>query len=197
MSKLIIYGASGHGKVVYDVAKSNGITDIIFYDDDYQKTKILNQTIHHALPKNTDIIIAVGNNQIRKKIALRLSSSIFPVLKSKTAIVSEFSTIEKGTVIFPGSVVNASCVIGQHVIINTNAVVEHDCVIDDFVHISPNATVCGTITIGEGTQVGAGATILPNLKIGKWCKIGAGAVVVHDIPDYSTVIGVPGRIKKH
>jgi acetyltransferase EpsM len=59
-----------------------------------------------------------------------------------------------------------------------------------------NVSVSGNVSIGEGTLIGTGAVILPNIKIGKWCKIGAGAVVTKDIPDYSVVVGVPGKIIK-
>jgi acetyltransferase EpsM len=64
------------------------------------------------------------------------------------------------------------------------------------VHISPNSTLCGNVKVGEGTHIGAGATILPNIEIGKWCKIGAGSVVTKKIPDYSVVVGIPGKIIK-
>jgi len=57
-------------------------------------------------------------------------------------------------------------------------------------------SISGNVLIGEGTHVGTGAIILPNITIGKWCKIGAGAVVIKDIPDYSVVVGVPGKIIK-
>jgi serine O-acetyltransferase len=42
--------------------------------------------------------------------------------------------------------------------------------------------------------IGTGAKVLGGLRIGNNVKIGAGSVVVHPVPDYSTVVGVPGRI---
>lgn len=50
------------------------------------------------------------------------------------------------------------------------------------------------ISVGESTFIGARASILPGTKIGKCCIIGACAVVKGDIPDYSIVIGNPGKI---
>jgi acetyltransferase EpsM len=81
-------------------------------------------------------------------------------------------------------------------IINTNASVDHHCIIEDFVHIAPSSTLCGNVKVGEGSHVGAGSTIIQNIRIGKWCVIGAGAVITKDIPDYSLVVGVPGKIIK-
>src|SRR5690349_4131249 len=49
-------------------------------------------------------------------------------------------------------------------------------------------------TIRNRAIVGAGAKILGNIVIGQNCRIGAGSVVLSDIPDNSTVVGVPGRI---
>ena len=49
-------------------------------------------------------------------------------------------------------------------------------------------------TIGNNVIIGAGAKVLGNIKIANHVRIGAGSVVVNDVPEYSTVIGVPGRI---
>jgi acetyltransferase-like isoleucine patch superfamily enzyme len=55
-------------------------------------------------------------------------------------------------------------------------------------------TLCDNTIIGEGVHIGAGATIIPGINIGKWCVIGAGAVITQNLPDYSLVVGVPGKI---
>jgi len=68
--------------------------------------------------------------------------------------------------------------------------------IEDFVHISPNSALAGGVEIGEGSQIGIGASVIQGIKVGKWCVIGAGAVIINDIPDYSVVVGNPGRIIK-
>jgi acetyltransferase-like isoleucine patch superfamily enzyme len=45
--------------------------------------------------------------------------------------------------------------------------------------------------------IGTNATIIPRLEIGKWATIGAGAVVIDNVPEYSTVVGNPGRVIKY
>lgn len=52
------------------------------------------------------------------------------------------------------------------------------------------------ITIGDDCWIGSGARILTGVKIGKGSVIGAGSVVVKDVPEYSVVVGVPGRVIK-
>jgi acetyltransferase-like isoleucine patch superfamily enzyme len=53
----------------------------------------------------------------------------------------------------------------------------------------------GSVKIGAYTFIGAGSVVLPGVNIGKGCLIGAGTLVIEDIPNYSIVIGNPGRIK--
>jgi serine O-acetyltransferase len=49
-------------------------------------------------------------------------------------------------------------------------------------------------TIGNNVVIGAGAKVLGNITVGENCRIGAGSVVLRDVPDNSTVVGVPGHI---
>ena len=49
-------------------------------------------------------------------------------------------------------------------------------------------------TIGSHVVVGAGAKVLGPIKVGDYVKIGANSVVLQDVPDHSTVVGIPGRI---
>ena len=51
-------------------------------------------------------------------------------------------------------------------------------------------------TIGDRVTIGAGAKVLGNITIGSDSNIGAGSVVIDDVPEHSTVVGVPGRITR-
>jgi len=179
--------------------QSNLLIDT-FYDDNcqYHKTNFIGFNVICPIDKLTDAtaIIAIGNNKIRKEISNRVNNVNWKTLIHNATIISENVVIGNGSLIVAGAILQTCTIIGKHCIVNTNASIDHDCVIDDFVHISPSATLCGNVTIGEGTHIGAGATIIPNIKIGKWCVIGAGAVIIKDVPDYSLVIGVPGKIIK-
>lgn len=52
-------------------------------------------------------------------------------------------------------------------------------------------------TIEDHVVIGAGAEILGPLTIHRYSKVGAGSVVVKDVPENSTVIGIPGRVVHH
>jgi len=67
---MIIIGASGHAKVVLDIAKLNNIDILGIYDDNPNIEKLNNIKVFHPLseiPKESEVIFAIGSNKIRKK----------------------------------------------------------------------------------------------------------------------------------
>lgn len=195
--KLGIIGASGHGKVIADIAEKNGYKDIFFLDDDIDKNEcagfpVLGKTDKAIQYDDCDFIIAIGNAEIRKHILKKTPNIV--TLVHPDAAISRRVKIGRGTVIMAGAVINSDAVIGEGCIINTGASVDHDCIINDYCHISVGAHVAGTCHIGEGTWVGAGAIVSNNIDICCNCLIGAGAVVVKDIDIPGTYIGVPAKI---
>lgn len=194
---MYLYGASGHGKVIAEIAEDKDILIEGFIDMDQSKAKLLDYTVIHNVPNHyIEAIISIGNNEVRKKIASEYNSFQYLTLVHSRAIISGRASIGEGTVIMGGVTVNSEVSIGQHCIINTNASIDHDCIIENFVHISPNVALAGNVVVGEGTHIGIGTSIIQGIKIGKWCTIGAGSVIIRDIPDGATVVGNPGQIIK-
>lgn len=192
MSKRIyIYGASGHGLVVADVAKSCGYEDIVFLDDDKSKGFLTFDDIKEN--RDYHIAFGIGNNQIRAKLYKKVKENGFftPTLIHSSSIISSSARIEEGTVVMPNVVVNAKAIIGKCVILNSSCVVEHECMIGDFVHISPKAAIAGDVKIGDFTHIGIGSSVIQCLEIGKNSIIGAGSVVVKNIPDFKKAYGNP------
>lgn len=196
---MLLYGASGHSKVIIDCLNATRQkVEIIFDDDESKKTfsgiEVVNNYSSEILPEE-EIIIAIGENLIRKKISEKIKHRYGKAIHP-SSIICDNVEVGEGSVVFHNAVIQSSASIGRHAIINTSASIDHDCIIEDFAHVSPNATLSGNVKIGEGTHIGSAAVVIPNMKIGKWCKIGAGAVIIKDIPDYSVVVGNPGRIIK-
>jgi sugar O-acyltransferase (sialic acid O-acetyltransferase NeuD family) len=197
---MIVYGASGHGKVIIEILESV-YTPVIEVWDDADKDPIWEYAVTKPLPTGVPVrdkmVISIGANATRKKVAERLGGTIgFGKAVHAATCISNRAKVNEGTVIMAGATVNADTTIGRHCIINTNASIDHDCVIGDFAHISPNATLSGDVQVGEGTHIGAGASVIQGIRIGNWCTIGAGTVVIRDIPDHSTAVGNPARIIK-
>ena len=198
--KLIVIGAGGHGKVIADIALKNGYTQIAFVDDraigDCIGFPVVGTSadIEKLNDGNTEFVIGIGNNSVRKKLAEQYDVN-WATLVHPSAQIAINVSIGKGTVVMAGAVINVCTTVGEHCIVNTCAVVEHDNVIDDFVHISPNAALGGTVHIGELTHIGIGATVKNNIDICGDSVVGAGAVVVKNINVSGTYIGVPARRK--
>jgi sugar O-acyltransferase (sialic acid O-acetyltransferase NeuD family) len=196
MNQVYLYGAGGHAKVVIDILKSNHIDVPEIFDDNPDISTFMGIPVSHTEIRSP-LIISIGNNVVRKKIVEKLDNIVFnPAVLAPSVTVSDWVSIEEGTVVMQGAIIQSSAQIGKHVIINTKASVDHDCRIRDYAHIAPGAILCGNVEIGEGAFIGAGTTIMQGIKIGKWSVIGAGSVVVRDIPDNVTAFGSPCRIIK-
>jgi len=195
--KWIVVGAGGHGMVVAETIELMGDEVVCFWDDDQSKKSCNGYMVvnhENVFTEDLEVVIAIGNNEVRKRIAAKGFKNDYPVIHP-LALISRSARIAAGTMVLPGAIVNAQASIGKYCILNTNSSVDHECVIGDFVHIAPGAVLAGNVEVGEGSLIGMGAVVLPHVKIGSWCKIGAGAVVVKDVPDGKTVIGVPAKIK--
>lgn len=194
---MILFGGSGHAKVIRDIVRAAGGHVSFIFDDNPQISSLDDTPVSGSYDPSRNpeepLIISIGDNLIRKKITSKIRHPFGKAIHP-SVLFSEYSSVDEGSVVMPAVVVNAGARIGKHTIINTGAIVEHDCVVSDFAHISPNATLCGNVIVGEGTHVGAGATVIQNISIGKWCIIGAGTVVTEPVPDYSLVVGVPGKV---
>lgn len=206
MSKeVVIIGASGHAKVIAEMVELNKDRIIGFLDDDpilynkeiYENKKVIGTLADIEKYKEYCFVIGIGNNAIRRKIALHNNGVRWYTIVNPTSIISKDVEIGEGTVIMSGTIINIGTKIGRHCIINTGAIVEHDNVLEDYVHISPNATLCGTVKIGEAAHIGAGATVKNNINIVGNSTIGAGAVVVKNIEKEGTYVGIPAKKKEY
>lgn len=200
MKAVIIIGASGHGKVVADIVQKSGDRVIGFLDDNSDIGKVfigfpvLGTVNDYRKYREQEIqfVIAIGNAEIRERIAQKLDGARWYTAIHPTAAISDIDVeISAGTVVMANAVINTGTRIGKHCIINSGAVVEHDNRISDFVHISVGAKLAGTVSVGKSSWIGIGATVSNNVDICANCMIGAGAVVIRDIRDTGTYVGVP------
>lgn len=200
-NNIIVIGAGGHAKVCIDLIKSSTnfrIKHVIGLQKESGK-KILGIKIignkkdfKELLKTSRHAIIAFGQIKSYKKrkeyfIKLKKYGFKIPKIISKNAILSKYSTVDEGTVVMNGSVINANVNIGKNCIINSRSLIEHDCKIGDNVHISTGAIINGGVKIGSGTFVGSGAIIIQNVKIDENCIVGAGAIVKKNLKSNQTI----------
>ncbi len=207
-TELLVFGASGHAKVVIDLIEKSGTYVVKWVADDNAELKgssVYGYTVlggkesllgNSGWLQNKPVVVAIGSNPVRSNIAEWLcvhGGVLSYALLHPSAQVARGVTVGDGSVVMAGTVINADTRIGRNVIINTGAIVDHDCTIGDGVHVAPGATLCGGIQIGDQCVIGAGAVICPNLRIGKNVIVGAGATVLNDVPDDLTVVGTPAK----
>lgn len=113
-------------------------------------------------------------------------------------IISYITRIITGIEIHPGARIGRRCFIdhGEGIVIGETTIVGDDVLIYQQVTLGGTGKESGKRhpTIGNNVILGAGAKVLGNITIGDFVRVGAGSVVIEDVPENSTVVGVPGRI---
>ncbi len=147
------------------------------------------------LAKSVWFVLAIGNSELRAKLALDyLQSGLRPArLVHPSVHMSDEVQLGGGVVICAGAVLTTNIVIGEFALININATIGHDAVLGDFTTVHPGANINGHVEIGDMSEIGSGAVILPQTKIGDSVIVGAGAVVTKPLPESGTYIGVPAN----
>lgn len=202
--RLVILGASGHGRVVAETAIAAGLDLMGFTEKDPALAGAticglpmlgVDADVESGRIACSGLLLGTGSNTIRMMLSRRFQGLrwVLPTVVHPRAWVSPSARLGAGTVVMANATVQTSCRLGAAVIINTNALVDHDGELADGVHISPGAHLAGKVTVGAGTHIGIGATVIEGIRIGASCLVAAGAVVVRDVPDGARVAGVPAR----
>jgi sugar O-acyltransferase (sialic acid O-acetyltransferase NeuD family) len=206
----VIWGGTGHAKVVYQLLKSSGIAIACICDRNPEiVSPIPGIPILHgendfltwlqtADRDNLTFVAAIGGAGGASRLAVHAYMThlgIAPIsLTHPTAWVDATATFNSGDQVLAMAAVGVEVSFGKQCIVNTNATIDHDTHVGDGVHVMPGATIAGQVVIGNEAVIGSNATVLPNLRVGDQAVVGAGAVVTHDVAPGSTVVGVPARM---
>jgi sugar O-acyltransferase (sialic acid O-acetyltransferase NeuD family) len=205
MSKptILLIGAGGHALSCIDVIEQEGIYKIagligLTSEMNIQLLRYsvigTDKDLAQLANKHQYAFITVGQiktptHRIRLyQDAVKLGFQL-PVLVSATAYISPHATIEAGTIVMHGAIVNAGARIGKNCIINSRALVEHDTTVEDHCHISTGTILNGNVRIGTGSFVGSGSVIKEGVSVGKICTIGMGLSVRHNLTDGTLCLG--------
>ena len=207
-SKLVIWGAGGHGRVVADAVACAGRFEVVGWLDDvhpkrageiYEGAPIMGGP--ECLPGRVSegiewLVVAVGQCAARSRLAaiaaehgLKLATVIHP-----SATVARSAFVGAGSFVAAGAVVAPGVRLGSNVIINHGATVDHDGVVAAAAHVCPGAHLAGNVRIGERAWIGIGASIIEGVSVGADTVVGAGSVVVRDLPARVVAFGNPARV---
>lgn len=196
-NSIFIYGAGGHGKMVADLIRVQGLYRLLGFVDDglpagaeimgikvLGGSEILEKLYQDGIRLAVNAVGGIGKIGVRIQVSRRLASAGFvnPVLIHPSAMVEPSARLAEGSQVLAQAYLGSEATLGYGVIIGTGAIVSHDCRLGDFVNISPGAILAGAVEVGSGALVGMGATVNLEVKIGEGARVGNGATVKADVP---------------
>lgn len=208
-SKFVIWGASGHAKVVAgSIYRSGGTiaatldvrTDVpaMFDAPGFRGVDAFDQwlaTIRNPSDYRGVICIggARGDDRINVLARMRAAGLDLRPMIDTEAFVDRTARLGEASQVLPGAVVSAEAVVGDACIINHRSSVDHESRLAEGVHVAPGVTICGLVEVDRAAFLGAGSVVLPRLSIGAYATVGAGAVVTQNVPRSAIVVGIPAK----
>ncbi len=150
---IVIIGAGGHGKVVYDAILAQNKYKVLGFVDNKlsigtvvidKVAVICSQENVLTLTSKVDyFIVAIGDNEARARAFISLIQFLKPatIIHQNAAIGSEVS-IGVGTVVLANAIINAMCNIGENTIVNSGVIIDHEANIGNHVYLKL-ATIVG------------------------------------------------------
>ena len=203
--KIILIGAGGHCSACIDVIEVTNDFEIVGIIDVEEKIgqyvlgyPIIGQDKDLVKFARKDVWFLItlghtGNSTLTKKIFTLLenvNANIATVI-SKSAVVSKYSKIGRGTIIMNHVNIGPNTKIGYNCIINTNANIDHGTIIGNHNHISTHATINGSCVLEDEVFIGSNTTIFQGITIIKTVIVGAGSVVSKSLTEIGIYYGNP------
>lgn len=176
-----LIGWGGHGRDIGAIAEALGLRFV-------PVDELLPGKPCHVDPADP-YVVGVNDPATRRRLAV---GSNAVTLVHPTATVSPDADLLPGVVVGAGTCIGPRTRLGSHVHVGAGCTLTRTTV-GAFATVAPGVDIAGDVTIGEECLIGVGAVISNLVTIGDRCRIGAGAVVIRDVPDDTTVVGVPAR----
>lgn len=208
MKNLIIIGARGFGREVYNLAtECDGYGSDFsvkgFLDDKSDALNgykgypgILGAVESYEIQDNDIFICALGDPKWKKHYVqlIRDRGGEFITLVHPTAYIARNTQIGKGCIICRNAFVSCDIQIGDFVSIQPFSDLGHDAQVGDYCHLNTYSFLGGYAQLGELVTMHTGSKLLPHKKICSDVIVGAGSVVIKNIKEEGiTVFGIPAK----
>ncbi len=206
MKQLVIIGAGGMGRTLYDLARESigfGTDYIIkgFIDDNtlaldgYENYPLILGTIRDYMPSMDDIFVcSIGGAARRKCIEDILSKGgSFLTMIHKTARIGTNVVIGAGTIVGAFTAIGADAKIGKFNLIQSQTIIGHDSRIGDWNRIDTHVTLVGGTIVEDETDIHTAAMISHNVTIESNSRVAACSFVIRRVKSGTTVMGNPAK----
>ncbi|MDE6005944.1 MAG: acetyltransferase [Muribaculaceae bacterium] len=206
MKCLIIIGAGGMGRTLYDIARESigyntefiikgFIDDNVNALDGFVGYPPVLSTIKDYIPGEDDVFtFSIGGDSRRRCIESIIDRGAkFINLIHTTARVGSNVKLGEGNIIAAFTTLGSDCRIGNYNMIQSYTVIGHDAEIGDFNRIDTHVTCVGGIKIKNETTVHTGAVINHKVTVNDHAKVGALSFVIRSVKEGTTVLGNPAK----
>jgi sugar O-acyltransferase (sialic acid O-acetyltransferase NeuD family) len=210
MKNLLIIGARGYGREVYDLAKQctgynteytikgflDDKSDALEVFDNYPQ--IISSVEEYQIQKNDVFVCALGSIQWKKHYTEIILSKggQFINLIHPSVILNTNAKIGMGLIIFMYVNISNDCIIDDFVTIQGYVGLGHDTKIGKWSHLNSFSFTGGFVVLEEEVCLNTRATLLPNIIVRKGAVVGAASLVIKNVKENTTVFGVPAlRLK--
>lgn len=206
MKQLIIIGAGGMGRTLYDIARESigygtefhikgFLDDNLLALDEFDNYPPVIGKISEYMPENEDVFtFSIGGESRRKCIESLIGRGAeFINIIHKTARIGTNVKLGVGNIIAAFTTLGADCKVGNYNMIQSYTVVGHDAEIGNFNRIDTHVTCVGGIKIKNETTIHTSAVINHKVVVDDKAKVGACSFVIRKVREDQTVFGVPAK----
>lgn len=206
MKHLIIIGAGGMGRTMYDMARESvgyGIEydiqgfldDNIAALDNFENYPPIIAPIQSYLPNENEIFICSIGGAARKKCIEEIISrgGQFLTMIHSTARIGTNVQIGEGTIVGAYTTIGADAKVGKYNLIQSYTVIGHDSIIGDWNRIDTHVTLVGGTIVQNEADIHTAAMISHNVTVENNSRVAACSFVIRRVKEGTTVLGNPAK----
>ncbi|MGR3811454.1 PglD-related sugar-binding protein [Jiulongibacter sp. NS-SX5] len=206
MKELIIIGARGFGREVYDLAKNtqayiDGEYSIKGFLDDKKDAlshvsgypEIIGDVENYEIAENDVFACALGDVQAKKKYAeiiLNKGGNFINLVDLQANVRSDVSHLQ-GVLIFSFVFVSVDVTLADFVSLQHFSCLGHDSKVGKWSHMSSYSTITGYTVLEDEVMLQTAAKVVPKKTVGKGAMVGAGSLVIRNVKPGTSVFGSP------